>query len=643
MITFDQLDTLVDPILELYERYSQSVLNDIARRLGGMKVTSSTAWQMQRLTESGLVYERALDELSKLTGLSEKELRAAFQKAGVRATRFDDEIYRAAGLKPMPLNLSPAMTRVLSEGLRKTGGVMRNLTLSTALSAQGAFLDAADLAYMQVTSGAFDYITAIRNAVKDATSKGLRVINYASGRQEQVDVALRRTVLTGISQTAGQMQMERAEQMGLEHIAVSAHIGARNTGEGPANHESWQGRVYKRVGADARYKNFAETTGFGTGEGLGGWNCRHSFYPFYDGVSERAYTEQQLKEYADKTVIYNGKEMSVYEATQEQRYIERQIRDWKRQAGALEAAGLENDSERVRLGKWQARMRDFIDQMNTQYEKDGITWHRQGEREQVPGISLRGLTKKLTAPSSNTPQQTPSSPDAPIVPLTQYQPSGKPISTALNIKPGGQAQNANDTLKVIDSVHGDGNLPTIDIYTKRAKSYNAQLICTKNPNVRDSYKATEINVSQQGKTPMCSIAHEVGHFIDLSGMGTDSRFSSSFDKNGLMGDWWKAVTSSNIYKELDKIYKTGLLTLSDGSTVRVTKKRHVKYLLDPTELWARSYSQYITTKSGNRVMLNELNDIREDEDAYPTQWDDDDFIEIMNAIDRLFVGLGWMK
>jgi len=386
MLTFDQIDSLSDPILELYERYLQSVINDIARRLVGMDMTSMAAWQLQRMIESGRVYDHALKELSKLTGKSERELKKLFKAAGIRATTFDDAIYKAAGLKPLPLNLSPAMAQVLAAGLRKTGNVMRNLTMTTAISAQDLFIQAADLAYMQVSSGAFDYISAIRNAVKDVASKGLQTINYASGKRDQLDVAMRRTVLTGVSQTAGNLQLTRADEMNQDLVQVSAHIGARNVGEGPRNHESWQGKVYSRSRHDTEYPNFYTVTGYGTAEGLHGVNCRHSFYPFFEGISERIYSDAELESYANKTVTYNGKEMSVYEATQVQRGIERKIRHWKRQAGALDAANLDTEYEKSKVRQWQGEMRGFIKQMDDQYKKEGIKWHRQYEREQVPAF-----------------------------------------------------------------------------------------------------------------------------------------------------------------------------------------------------------------------------------------------------------------
>ena len=125
MLTFDQLNVLPETITEVYENYLQSVINDIARRIARMgKVTPLSAWQMQRLTESGGVYEEALRQLSQITGKSEAELREAMKWAGVKSMEFDDGIYKAAGLSPIPLKLSPAMQQVLLAGLAKTNATL---------------------------------------------------------------------------------------------------------------------------------------------------------------------------------------------------------------------------------------------------------------------------------------------------------------------------------------------------------------------------------------------------------------------------------------------------------------------------------------------------------------------------------------
>jgi Phage minor capsid protein 2. len=359
MLTSDQFDTLTPPILSIFHEYEISVIKDIARRLKNLDFASA-AWQVQRLSESGALYQDVLKQLAKLTGQSEKEIADILQRAGVKTITFDDKIYKDAGLNPLPLNLSPAMLQTLKAGIEKTNGVIENLTKTTVLTAQQSFIQASNLAYMQVSTGAMDYNSAIRMAIKDVASQGLDVIDYASGHQDKLDVAVRRNVLTGVAQTANQLQINRADEMQTDLVQVSAHAGARNKGVGPENHESWQGKIYSRSGKHPKYPNFVEVTGYGTGEGLGGWNCRHSFFPYFENISESAYEKSELRSLAKQKVKYNDQTISLYDATQIQREIERKIRFWKRTAEALDAAGLDNAKELAKISGWQARMRDFI-------------------------------------------------------------------------------------------------------------------------------------------------------------------------------------------------------------------------------------------------------------------------------------------
>ena len=359
MLTDSQFDAFVNPMMSLYSDYETSVIEDIARRLANLDFASA-AWQVQRLNESGALYKDIIKKLSKLTGKSESALREILKSAGVKAIKFDDEIYKAAGLNPLPLNMSPAMVQALKAALEKTNGVINNLTKTTVLNAQQTFIKAADLAYYQVSTGAMSYDQAIRAAVKKLAADGLDVVDYASGHRDKIDVAMRRAVLTGVAQTANTLQMTRADEMGSDLVAVSAHIGARNTGTGPENHEAWQGKIYSRSGTHPKYKNFVEATGYGTGEGLGGWNCRHSFYPFFEGISENAYTRAEVRDMNNKKVTYQGKEMDFYTATQYQRGIERKIREWKRQEAALQAAGQDASFETGKVKQWQQTMREFI-------------------------------------------------------------------------------------------------------------------------------------------------------------------------------------------------------------------------------------------------------------------------------------------
>lgn len=311
MIGFDELNILPDAVVILFEKYQTSVILDIARRLARLPYMSSTAaWQMARLIQSGGVYDYSLDQLERTTGMSRLELVDAFKKAGVRTLNYDNNLYKLAGFKPINLNLSPAMIRVLQSGFEKTFGAMVNLTRTTALQSEQLFIEASDLAYQQIVTGAFDYNRAIKQAVIDVAEQGVRTVSYPSGRKHQLDVAVRRTVLTGVGQTAAGVQMINLGEMGTDLVQVSAHIGARNVGEGPKNHESWQGKIYSISGDHKKYGSFLDITGFGTGEGLHGWNCVVG----NTKVSGSAISSGYRREYSGEIIILTtagGKELSI--------------------------------------------------------------------------------------------------------------------------------------------------------------------------------------------------------------------------------------------------------------------------------------------------------------------------------------------
>ena len=89
----------------------------------------------------------------------------------------------------------------------------------------------------------------------------------------------------------------------------------------------------------AQYPDFIKSTGYGTGEGLCGWNCRHSFHPYFPGIDTPSYTEEELQNIDPPPVEYNGKKLDYYQQTQKQRSMETAMRRTKREIIAAKAAG----------------------------------------------------------------------------------------------------------------------------------------------------------------------------------------------------------------------------------------------------------------------------------------------------------------
>ena len=390
MLTPKQLEHCPDGMVELYAQLESDILADMARRIATYDYfIPSAQWQFEKQKELGNLSKDIIKTLSRATGKSEDELRRLMSQAGAEALAADDEIYRTAGKEPPPVNQSKALLAVLNAAYKKNDKLFKNLTKTTARTATGQFEAALDRAHLQIMSGAFDQNTAIRNAVKNLSKQGIGAVKYPSGHTDTIEAAVRRATVTGVNQTCIQLQLARAEEMGCDLVETTAHGGAR------PEHAVWQGRVFSLSGEHGKYPDFYKSTGYGTGAGLGGWNCRHSFSPFFEGISKAAYSKTELKDYEAKKYRFNGVKMTEYEASQKQRYIERQKRRWKRENAAMAAAGLDTSESAAKIAKWSAIEKDFCRQtgLKRQAERSFIGAKTAGKG--LNGAAKSGIIKNI--------------------------------------------------------------------------------------------------------------------------------------------------------------------------------------------------------------------------------------------------------
>ena len=394
MLKPEYLQRVPDGMIQLYAQAEADILADMARRISAYDYwIPAVEHQAKMLEEAGMVREEILARLKTLTGRTDRELRQLMQEAGGVALKSDDAVYRRQGLNPPPVSASEDLQKVLQAGYEKTSGTFRNLTRTTARTAAHQFAQALDRAYMQITLGGMDYNTAIRSTIKQLSAEGVGAIRYPTGRTDTIEVAVRRAVVTGVNQTALRLQDARADEMGADLVEVSAHAGAR------PSHAQWQGGIYSRSGKSRKYPDFVKATGYGTGAGLGGWNCSHSFRPWFEGMS-RTYDKALLKEYQAKDYEYNGVRMTEYEALQEQRKIERSIRRWKREQNALRAAGLDSGEASAKIAEWNRRQKDFLEQTGLKADGTRVAVGKTVEKQGKNSIIKSGAVSGARNPNS---------------------------------------------------------------------------------------------------------------------------------------------------------------------------------------------------------------------------------------------------
>ena len=354
--------------------------------------TATDKWQIETLQQAGYLLEDIQKEIAKYTKLQQQEIAEAMEDAGVKALDYDDKIYKKVGISSTPLTQSPELIRLMQRNYEATIGEWNNFTRTMALEAQKAFIYQVDKVYNLVTTGALSYTEAVKDAVNEIISSGATV-KYATGHEDTIETAILRAVRTGVSQATAQIQLARMEEMDVDLVLTSSHLGARPT------HQVWQGQVFSKSGKSNKYPPFKESTGYGSVSGLCGANCRHSFSPYFEGMDnpfEQYDSEENLEQYKKE---------------QRQRTLERRIRETKREVmGWKEAVdnsktdkekfanSLEYQRKAVLLAKQNKAYNEYCEQNNLRPLSDRIQIAR-WDRKQA--AAARGAAKKYKNEKNN--------------------------------------------------------------------------------------------------------------------------------------------------------------------------------------------------------------------------------------------------
>ena len=368
------LDALPEELAELYRALEDTLLDETCSRLKlADQLNEVTVQDIRALRSHGIDLKDIEKAIRKTTGINEKKLKELLDDVVARNQVYYENLIDLAHITQPEVLVDAATVDAIR---RQTLDTFRNLTASmgflvdagrTMLPPAKSFQWALDNATMQIQSGAISYNQAIKSAVQQLAQSGLKVVDYESGHRDQVDVAVRRATMTGINQLNQKYAEQSTDYLETDLVETSAHIGARNTGVGPMNHESWQGKWFrwseKPRTSEGNYPDFIATTGYQTGAGLGGWNCRHTFTPVVEGVNEPTYSQADLDAMKgeNRKFVFEGKEYDGYTSTQQQRKTERTIRKLKREKAAYKAAGLTEEEQAVsiRLRRLNAKYKAF--------------------------------------------------------------------------------------------------------------------------------------------------------------------------------------------------------------------------------------------------------------------------------------------
>lgn len=337
MLKPEYFNDKADRMIELYRQLEDYIFKDIAYRLLKSQSVSGTAdrliWKLEQMGESRA---EIMNKLSKLTGLSKRELKELLQDAVITSWNDDLSTFNQIGINIVNPLENQAVMSVMNAEYQKCQGELNNLTRTTMNQAQVDLTRMLDEAEMRVASGVQSYSSAVCEILDNYAKKGM-VVEYPTGTHRSLEAAVRCCVVTSMNQTSAQITNQYILEGGIEYVLVSAHLGARIQQPGQpylAGHENWQGKVYRIRGSEPGYPNLLEMTGYDIGEngagkvvnplGLHGYNCRHSHQP-WDKALKNPYVDEN-----GKSTIDTEESRKLYQNQQKQRAMERSIRATKR-------------------------------------------------------------------------------------------------------------------------------------------------------------------------------------------------------------------------------------------------------------------------------------------------------------------------
>ncbi|HJD35629.1 MAG TPA: phage minor capsid protein [Candidatus Blautia ornithocaccae] len=327
-MTPEQKGTLPLEIEKLFYDLQDRIFSDIVRRIKKTgKITSTADYQIQKLRILGNSTEFIEQELKRILNLSYPEIWALYdQVAEWEYVRYKDAYEQING-NFVPLEENEQIRQWSQAVISQTNSEIKNLSQSLGMTVdigggRKAFTPLAeyyqkylDRACLDIVTGSFDYNTVLRRVVKEMAASDIRYVDYASDWSNRVPVAVRRAVMTGVSQLSAQINEQIARDLKTDTYEVTWHAGHRPS-------HWWGGNVYT-------YQELQSICHLGEGDGLCGWNCRHSYMAYVPGYSIRTYTPEQLRELEEKeksTTEYAGKQYTPYEASQHQRSMETKMR-----------------------------------------------------------------------------------------------------------------------------------------------------------------------------------------------------------------------------------------------------------------------------------------------------------------------------
>ena len=345
MADISKLEQQANLLMNNVSGWEQNVLTRIGKRIKKYgKLSLADVKSINNIATVKQDMDAITKELAKVTGYNISQIERMYGDLLTEQHLANQPLYDYRGKKFVPFADNRELQAIVRAYAKTTGETMINLAKTKALCIMGAngepiglqryYTDVLDKAVMQVTTGATDFHTAMRDSIIELGGSGVRV-DYGGGVTRRLDTVVRQNLLWGAKQASIEYNNMIGEELGCDGIEIDFHSNPR------PSHEFMQGKQYVLGKSRTINGTYFESADEAL-ERLQDYGCLHFKTPIICGVSEPRHSPEELKrlnEQNAKKYTFNGKEYSGYEITQMQRRLESSVRNEKTTRELARASG----------------------------------------------------------------------------------------------------------------------------------------------------------------------------------------------------------------------------------------------------------------------------------------------------------------
>ena len=342
-------------LINMYSELETKLLDEIVKHFNiNKEFINSDYWRAEKLEELGLLNNKIIDYIAEVTDKTPKEIKEAFEKIGYNTLNINNlnNAYKGGFLKIDPSIL--LQMQVVQNLIQYSYNELSNRFLDISKKIENAtrevYLNVVEKAYLQTSNGV-TYKEAIREALLDLGNKGITTLTYKTVdeqgkvvglRNYDVEGAVRRELITTTHNLTNKINQSIAEELDIDYLYLSEHVCCR------PSHFDWQGTIIRRI-------DLIKVTRLGEADGLGGPNCKHYPTPYFGIARGKELKQISLEEATEQ-----------YNLSQQQRYLERGIRKWKRKEMIFKNADDEEYYKKCKekIKEWQIRNKNFTENNN---------------------------------------------------------------------------------------------------------------------------------------------------------------------------------------------------------------------------------------------------------------------------------------